>query len=72
MLITLIDVFLFSAPNRDEVLTKNIFLEEEAKREAEAVENEEKMPEHKTESTYEDAQQEDDIFYDSKAEQQEE
>lgn len=58
----------FSLTRRDEVLTKNIFLEEEAKREAEAVQNEEKLPEHKTESTYED----DDIFYDSKAEQQEE
>lgn len=60
--------------HRDEVLTKNIFLEQEAKREAEAVENGEKLPdEHKnTKSTDEESQQDDDIFYDSKAEQQEE
>jgi hypothetical protein len=63
--------FLFS---RDEVLTKNKYLEEEAKRKAEAVENgEENLPQQDAPVTSnEEPQPDDDIFYDSDAEQQEE
>lgn len=60
--------------NKDEVLTKNKYLEEEAKRKAEAVENgEDKFSQQDAPETsnVEDSQQEDDIFYDSNADQQE-
>lgn len=53
--------------DRDEVLTKNKFLEEEAKRKAEAVDNSDEV--HPVSS--EDSQQEDDIFYDSQVEERE-
>lgn len=57
----------YFSSGRDEVLTKNKFLEEEAKRKAEAVDNSEET--HAVSS--EDSQLEDDIFYDSQAEERE-
>jgi hypothetical protein len=67
----LIDSFSFG---RDEVLTKNKYLEEEAKRKAESVENgEEKLPQQdEPVASNDESQADDDIFYDSDAEQQEE
>lgn len=60
---------------RDEILTKNKFLEDEAKRKAEAVENgEDQMQQQDApeDSDSDDSQQEDDVFYDSDAAEQEE
>lgn len=78
--ITLIDDYThFWLFNRDEVLTKNKFLEEEAKRKAEQVDNGEEFsapilqqdaPSAPTST--EDSQQDDDGFYDSDANQDEE
>lgn len=63
----------FSYFSRDEVLTKNKYLEDEAKRKAEAVDNgEENLPQDAPVSSNEQSQPDDDIFYDSDAEQQEE
>lgn len=60
---------------RDEVLTKNKFLEEEAKRKAEAVENGEEseslQQDAPTNESNIDDSQEDDILYDSEADQRE-
>lgn len=54
--------------DRDEVVTKNKFLEEEARRNAEAVQNGEMLvPEARPKSS-----DDDDIFYDSAAELKEE
>lgn len=61
-------LFRFCLSVRDEVLTKNKFLEEEAKRKAEAVDNSEEI--HASVSS-EDSQQEDDIFYDAQVEERE-
>lgn len=74
MLLILIDSFSSFLFSRDEVLTKNKYLEEEAKRKAEAVENgEENLPQQDAPVTSnEESQPDDDIFYDSDAEQQEE
>jgi hypothetical protein len=62
--------------SRDEVLTKNKYLEEEAKRKAEAVDNgEENLPQQDapvTNNEESQSQPDDDIFYDSDTEQQEE
>lgn len=71
MLSILIDSFSFL---RDEVLTKNKYLEEEAKRKAESVENgEDKLTKQDAPITSnEESQPDDDIFYDSDAEQKEE
>lgn len=60
---------------RDEILTKNKFLEDEAKRKAEAVENgEDQMQQQDApeDADSDDSQQEDDVFYDSDAAEQEE
>ncbi|CRL07372.1 CLUMA_CG020349, isoform A [Clunio marinus] len=58
--------------NKDEVLTKNKFLEDEAKRNADVVENEDDTQQSEVESKSEDSQQDDDLFYDSDSSQQEE
>lgn len=55
-------------------MTKSIFLEDEAKRKAETVENSvESLPEQESPavSTEDDSQQDDDVFYDSQADEKE-
>lgn len=69
----MIQFFSLFAHLRDEVLTKNIFLEDEAKRKAEIIGNSgEKLLEQESPSaSVEDSQQDDDIFYDSQVEEKE-
>jgi len=57
---------------RDEVLSRNVFFEEEARRKAEAVDNgDESFSEITPAVNYKDSSQNDDIFYDFKADQSE-
>lgn len=60
---------------RDEILTKNKFLEEEAKRKAEMVDNGEDssvQQDPQDDSGLDDSQQDDDVFYDSDGNEREE
>lgn len=66
---------LFSFFARDEILTKNKFLEEEAKRKAEMVDNGEDssvQQDPQDDSGLDDSQQDDDVFYDSDGNEREE
>ena len=58
---------------RDEILTKNKFLEEEAKRKAEMVDNGEDdvQQDQQAETDLDDSRQEDDVFYDSDLQERE-
>ena len=62
----------FSFVCRDEILTKNKFLEEEAKRKADMVDSEDDMQQdEQTEAESDDSRQEDDVFYDSDLQERE-